>query len=309
VSTPANPQVGWSVIVPTYDRPRQLARCVAALAQLEPPAGGFEVIVVNDGGEEPDAHLRLAAAGVATSIRFVSQAHTGPGAARNYGARVAIGTWMAFTDDDCEPEPDWLRAFERALAVCPDALVGGMNLNAVTDSIFSEASQLLASFVAGWFDGAARERFFTSNNIAVPRGRFFEAGGFDAGFGTNAGEDREFCDRWSAQGRASVYVADAIVHHAHSLSLRSFLRQHFVYGRSAKLFRRGRSAAGRPIRIDPSFYLASLRHAARVRPVLRGAALTACTAVAHAAYLAGLTRESVRRDAARPLVSGSQGQD
>lgn len=295
MSTPANPQAAWSVIVPTHDRPHQVARCVAALGQLKAPAGGFEVIVVNDGGAEPDADLRLAAAGVATSIRFVSQTHTGPGAARNYGAREAIGRWMAFTDDDCEPEPDWLRAFERALAVCPDALVGGMTVNAVTDSIFSEASQLLVGFVAGWFDGGARERFFTSNNIALARARFFEAGGFDADFGTNAGEDREFCDRWSAQGRPSAYVADAIVHHAHALSLRSFLRQHFVYGRSAKLFRRGRSAAGRPVGINPSFYIASLRHAARVRPVLRGATLAACTAVAHAAYLAGLTRESLRR--------------
>jgi GT2 family glycosyltransferase len=294
VTVSANPQAAWSVIVPTYQRPHQLARCVAALAQLNPPAGGFEVVVVNDGGAEPDVNLRLAA-GMATSVRFVSQAHIGAGAARNYGARLATGTWMAFTDDDCEPEPDWLRAFERALAVCPDALVGGMTLNSVTDSIFSEASQQLVGFVSEWFDGAGRERFFTSSNIALARARFFDAGGFDEGFGTNAAEDREFCDRWSAQGRESAYVADAIVHHAHALSLRSFLQQHFVYGESAMSFRRGRSAADRPVRIDPAFYVASLRHAARARPVLRGATLAACTVVAHAAYLAGLTRESVRR--------------
>jgi glycosyltransferase involved in cell wall biosynthesis len=295
VSLSANPQAAWSVIVPTYRRPHQLARCVTALGQLEPPAGGFEVVVVNDGGSEPDAALLLGA-GMATSIRFLSQAHAGPSAARNQGARTATGKWIAFTDDDCAPEPDWLRAFERALAVCPDALVGGTNLNTLTDSMFSEASQLLVHFVAEWFDGAARERFFTSNNIALARARFFEAGGFNEDFWTNAGEDREFCDRWSAQGRASTHVADAIVHHTHALSMRSFLRQHFAYGRSARLFRRGRSVAGRPVRIDPGFYVASLRHAARVRPVLRGATLTACTVMAHAAYLAGFTRESVRRD-------------
>jgi glycosyltransferase involved in cell wall biosynthesis len=308
MSTAANPSVAWSVVVPTYRRPQQLARCLAALAQLEPPAGGFEVVVVNDGGAEPDVRLpRLT--GTPTSIRFLSKEHSGPAAARNHGARVATGKWVAFTDDDCEPEPHWLRAFERALTVHPDALVGGMNLNSLTNGIFSEASHLLVAFVAEWFDGTGRERFFSSSNVALARARFLEAGGFDEGFGTNAGEDREFCDRWTAQGRESAVVADAIVHHAHTLPLRSFLRQHFVYGRGGMQFRRRRSADGRPVRVDPGFYLASLRHAARAQPAVRGVALAACTAVAHAAYLAGFTRESMRRGDAMTPPPPSRGRD
>ena len=308
MSTHANPSVAWSVIVPTYRRPQQLARCVDALAQLEPPAGGFEVVVVNDGGTEPDARLRRTT-GTATTVRFLSQAHTGPGAARNHGARTATGTWVAFTDDDCEPEPHWLRAFERALTVHPNALVGGMNLNSLSNGIFSEASHLLVTFVAEWFDGTSRERFFSSSNIALARARFLEAGGFDEGFGTNAGEDREFCDRWTAQGRESAVAADAIVHHAHTLQLRSFLRQHYVYGRGGMQFSRRRSADGRPVRVDPGFYLASLRHAARAQPPLRGVALAACTAVAHAAYLTGFTRESMRRSGLKMPPAPPQGRN
>jgi glycosyltransferase involved in cell wall biosynthesis len=307
VEIPGRP--AWSVIVPTHDRPSQLARCLAALARLEPPAGGFEAIVVNDGGAEPDDRLRRdAAAGTAARIRFASQPHAGPGAARNHGAKLAAGDWLAFTDDDCEPAPGWLTAFERALVERPDALAGGGTVNALADSTFSEASQLLAGFVAGWFDGTGRERFFTSNNIALARSAFFAAGAFDARFGTAAGEDREFCDRWSAQGRASVDVADAVVHHAHVLSLRSFLRQHFGYGGAARLFRQARRNSGRSVRIEPSFYIASVRHAGRVRPVVRGAVLAGWTMVAHAAYLAGLAREAAWRDLGRPPeVPGSSG--
>ncbi len=295
MTTPA-----WSVIVPTYNRPDQLARCIDALSRVKPPAGGFEVIIINDGGNQGADEVRRAATGTATVVRYAAQMHAGPGAARNTGARMAAGTWLAFTDDDCEPSSAWLQAFERVIVAHPDALAGGVVRNAVSDSMFSEASQLLAGFVAGWFDGAARERFFTSNNIALARAAFLEAGGFDAAFDASAGEDREFCDRWTAQGRESMQVADAIVNHRHALSLRSFLRQHHGYGRAAQRFRHGRRAAGRPIRIDPSFYVASLRHAVKARPIARGVALAGCTVLAHTAYAAGVARESWRENRAAP---------
>ncbi len=279
----------WSVVVPTYQRPHALAVCLAALARLDPPAGGFEVLIVNDGGIEPDSRVRAMDIGNARAFRFLSQSNSGPAAARNHGARAAAGNTLAFTDDDCEPEPAWLLTLERGLDAQPDALAGGAVINAVTDSVFSEASQLLAGFVADWFDGAGgRGRFFTSNNIAVTRAGFHDAGGFAASFGTAAGEDREFCDRWSAQQRPSLSIPDAVVHHSHVLTLRSFLGQHLAYGRGARLFRRIRSSTGRPVRIDPGFYVASLRHAARGQSVGRGIVLAACTVAAHAAYLSGL---------------------
>lgn len=34
----------------------------------------------------------------------------GPGAARNRGAEAATGDWLAFTEDDCTPDPAWLAA-------------------------------------------------------------------------------------------------------------------------------------------------------------------------------------------------------
>ncbi|CAN5897353.1 hypothetical protein BH23GEM9_BH23GEM9_31760 [soil metagenome] len=285
----------WSVVVPTFNRPQSVKACVAALARLQPPEGGYEIIIVNDGGIEPDAAVQAAArAGNAVSARFLTRANGGPGAARNTGVAAATGHWLAFTDDDCQPAPDWLLALERGLRAAPDALVGGTVVNGLGGNLLSEASQCLATFVMSWFDGARHERFFTSNNIAVARTVFLDAGGFSEGFGT-AGEDRELCDRWSAQGRASVVADDAVVSHSHALSPRSFLRQHFEYGRGARIFRAVRREAGRPVRINATFYLASLRHALRDRPVVTGIALGLLTGVAHVAYAAGLAREACRR--------------
>lgn len=284
----------WSVIVPTYNRPEQLARCLRAIAAMDLPRGGVEVVVVNDGGTDPRGRGSQLVGIDSLNVRFISHDHAGPGETRNSGARSAVGRWLAFTDDDCLPEAGWLVALERTLERCPDALIGGVTVNVLSRNIFSEASQVLAGFVSSWFDGNGRERFFTSNNMALSRLAFLEVGGFDRAF-SGTGEDREFCDRWFAQGRISVQAADAVVQHAHTLSLLSFVRQHFAYGRGALAFRRVRSAGGRPVRVDPGFYLASIRHAARARPLARGLALAGCTLIAHAAYLAGLAGESLRK--------------
>jgi glycosyltransferase involved in cell wall biosynthesis len=279
---------------------------LAAVAALRPPAGGFEIVVVNDGGVEPSDAIRATAlAGNASSARFLTQPNDGPGMARNHGAAHACGKWLAFTDDDCSPSPDWLLALEGVLARSPDALVGGAVVNALRSNLLAETSQQLAEYVMRYFDGTGRrERFFTSNNIAVARAAFLEAGGFDTRFGRPTGEDREFCDRWHAQGRPSVHEPRAVVRHAHALTIASFVRQHIDYGRGARSFREVRRAAERPVRIDPAFYLGSLRHAWRQRPVWRGAALVAGTAAAHTAYMLGLLSSSVdRRGPAVPAAA------
>jgi glycosyltransferase involved in cell wall biosynthesis len=281
----------WSVVIPTRDRPKSLALCIAALLRLEPPTGGFEIVVVNDGGVEPPSALRSLAESGGVVIHFLTQSNTGPAGARNLGARVAKGRLLAFTDDDCQPDPGWLRALDRALAAHPAALAGGCVVNALDTNVLSETSQRLANFVARWFDGSGGERFFTSNNLAVSRCAFLEFGGFEPSLRAAAAEDREFCDRWSAESRPSIGVEEAVVRHSHALSVAGFLRQHYGYGRGARQFRRLRSRAGRRVRIEPAFYSASLRHAALGSPPGRGLALAVCTMVAHGAYLTGLARE------------------
>ena len=293
---PRRPGPRFTVIVPTFDRPEPLAACVRALRALERPGGALEIIIVNDGGRPPSADVvRVSAGYPGLEIHVVEQRNAGPASARNAGAAAARGEWLAFTDDDCLPDPRWLSAFDAALRASPAALVGGRTVNAFPDSVFADASQRLADFVSSYFHGGATGRFFTSNNMAVSRDAFLAAGGFDASFPFSAGEDRELCDRWSAQGRPSVAVPDAVVRHAHRLSARGFLRQHFTYGRGAVAFRRVRAESGRPVRIDPAFYTRSLAHALRDGGVARGAVRATLTGIAHAAYAAGLLWESRRR--------------
>ncbi len=218
----------WSVIVPSYNRPAELRRCLTALQRLS-RADGVEIVVVDDGGERPAAPVAEQVPGD-IDVRVIRQANRGPAAARNAGARAARGEWLAFTDDDCRPVPGWLRGLEAALAQDPSALVGGQTVNALADNRWAEASQLLVDRVIAATPGG----FLPTCNLAVQRERFLASGGYDEGFGTAAGEDRAFCDGWRARGGRIVLVDGAVVLHEHDLTAGSFWRQHANYGAAAR---------------------------------------------------------------------------
>jgi GT2 family glycosyltransferase len=251
----------FSVVVPTCNRPRQLAACLGALAGLDYPRERFEVVVVDDGSPVPPKEV-VASFRPRLYLVFLSRPNAGPGVARNTGALRARGEYLAFTDDDCGPDPSWLASLADRLAASPGALVGGRTVNALPGNRYAAASQTLVTYVYDYYNADPdRARFFASNNLAVPRDRFLTLGGFDARFPRAAAEDRDFSDRWVAAGYPAVYAPHAVVRHAHPLRLGTFGRQHFNYGRGAYRFHRLRAArrAG-PVRLEPlSFYVNLVR--------------------------------------------------
>lgn len=99
-----------SVVVPTYQRPRLLRRCLRALLAQRMPADQFEIIVVDDGHQ--DLIRRLVCnlqQPRGPLLRYLRPANgKGPAVARNAGWRAARAPLIAFTDDDTIPQSDWL---------------------------------------------------------------------------------------------------------------------------------------------------------------------------------------------------------
>lgn len=234
-----------SIIVPTFGQPERLRACLEGIAQLEFPRERLEAIVVNDGGPDELGSV-VAAVSDRIPLRLVSQANQGPGAARNTGAALATGRWLAFVDDDCVPSRHWVSALVRELEAHPDWLVGGLVLNGLSGNPYSTCTQLLATYVSEYYaERRATQRFFTTNNVALAADRFRELGGFSTSIPSATAEDKEFCERWRARGWQMAWVRDAVVHHSHDLTLWRFLRQHYNYGRGLlhfHLMRRRRGA-------------------------------------------------------------------
>lgn len=84
-----------SVVIPTYNRAGMIAKAVSsALAQTY---HRIEVIIVDDGSTDDTPAIL---AGFGTRIRVIRQSNAGPSAARNAGAFVARGEYIAFLDSD-----------------------------------------------------------------------------------------------------------------------------------------------------------------------------------------------------------------
>jgi len=114
-----------SIVIPTYGRPGPLRKCLEGVTDLDYPAGRFEVIVVDDGSPEPVAPSLESFSGC-LDLTAIRQLNRGPAAARNTGASRAAGRWLAFTDDDCVPDRDWLAALaDRLRVVDSRTAIGG----------------------------------------------------------------------------------------------------------------------------------------------------------------------------------------
>src|SRR5215469_428905 len=98
-----------SVIIPAYNAAPVVGRAVAsALAHTHAP---HEILVVDDGSRDD---IGGALAGFPAPVRLLRKSNGGPGAARNFGAAVATGEWLALLDAD-----DWWHPtkLERQLAL------------------------------------------------------------------------------------------------------------------------------------------------------------------------------------------------
>ncbi|WGM31830.1 glycosyltransferase family A protein [Brevundimonas sp. NIBR11] len=102
-----------SVLVPTYRRPDDLARCLAGLERQTRRAD--EVVVVH---REDDLETRTVLSRFAKTLPVVAAAVSGPGAVRAYnlGLDTAAGDLVAITDDDAIPHTDWLARIETHFA-------------------------------------------------------------------------------------------------------------------------------------------------------------------------------------------------
>lgn len=284
----------FSVIIPTYERPAQLTRCLKGLARLDYPRELFEVIVVDDGSSSPPRAL-VEEFRASLDVRLLEQRRNkGPAGARNFGAAHARGEFLAFTDDDCEAGTEWLRALASAFAKAPERIVGGRTLNSLTRNPYSETSQAIIEVVYSHFNQDPEDaRFFASNNFAVPARLFLELRGFDERFTTS--EDREICARWRTEGLRLAYAPDAIIYHAHHLGLLTLWRQHFGYGRGALRFHRARLLAGAPpFKPDMVFYSKLLRASASHERKSHAAQMTALLLWSQAANAAGFFYEKYR---------------
>jgi glycosyltransferase involved in cell wall biosynthesis len=223
----ASPAPEISIIVCTRDRCESLRATLEALLGLDTRDLNYEVLVVDNGSVDQTSRvvseLSERASGV---IRYLYQPIKGLSHSRNFGIQHAHGTFIAFTDDDCRPAPNWIRDTERifrenrAAAVAgrvliPDelALPGWIRKN---KDIFWGPLALCDRGTSIYQLSGEEKPEFVGANMTFHRDVFSEFGVFQTDLGRGSGslgEDSEFFERLHRAQMPIWYCGSSVVWH------------------------------------------------------------------------------------------------
>jgi len=209
------------VAVSTYDRCASLLALLDALEGQTLDRSRFEVVIADNGSRDGTASaLAEAVARRPLQLRVVTlDANQGPAGGRNAAWRAASAPVVAFTDDDCCPEPGWLEEGLAAMEADGPCVAVGR-----TGPPPADAHLLGLPFIRVVRNDDAS--FFATCNVFYRRDDLEAVAGFDETFRTPAGEDTDLGLRIRALGRPARFVAEASVHHpVRPPSFRATLRE------------------------------------------------------------------------------------
>jgi glycosyltransferase involved in cell wall biosynthesis len=203
-----------SVCLTTFNRPGLLAQALESLRRQDYP--NFEVLLVDDGSDEPEALAlleQLEQEFKTRGWRIIRQENKYVGAARNTGARHAHGEYLLFMDDDNYAVPHEISTFVRAAAYSgADILTCALKHftgSAAPLPHFQDPGRVFLPLGAAADVGVVRNCFGDANAL-VRRSTFEQLGGFteDYGFGW---ADYEFFARAILRGASLEAVPEELV--------------------------------------------------------------------------------------------------
>jgi GT2 family glycosyltransferase len=244
-----------TVSIPTV-RPRTLKSAIDSIRRQS--WTDWELLVVGQGTDPELRQITEALTREDSRIRYLHLDRMGISHARNAAIAAAQGEIIAFTDDDCEAEPNWLetvvKCFEEdpRLGFLSGALHAppiGRHLLAVCPTIHPPE----VSYDPATDRGGAPAHFdFAGANLALRREAALRVGSFDECLGVGAifasSEDLDYMLRAEAAGVKIRSTPSSVVHHTYGV--RYGLRAVFRHRRSYAVGQ-GALAAKLTLRGDP----------------------------------------------------------
>lgn len=211
--------LSFSVIIPTRHRASTLSLCLERLApgaqrgvERAPTGARTYEVIVSDAGTAESAEALLG--GRFPWVRWSAAPNHGPGPNRNEGAKLARGDWIAFVDDDCLPNADWLEQLAAIATTDRFDVIEGAVLSPDLPDHPLWVAPVNTAGNAGW-----------TANLCVRRVTFEKLGGFDPDLPETA-EDMEFHQRSKRLGARWVFAVNAaVVHPPRKLSWPQFWRE------------------------------------------------------------------------------------
>jgi glycosyltransferase involved in cell wall biosynthesis len=206
----------FSVIIPNHNNGETLARAIDSILCQTYPA--HEIIVIDDGSTDTSKEVVMK---FGDQVCYVYQANAGVSAARNHGARIANGSWLAFLDaDDCflptrlQTHADWIEKEPNI-----DFLLGNQEFRTPDGNLMHLAME---NCLAGRdliernpgateiplyktdFEDLIADGFAEIRTLSLPRNKFLDLGGFPVG--KKIGEDLHLIIRLCAASNSAGVI-------------------------------------------------------------------------------------------------------
>ncbi len=227
-SDEATAQDRISVIVCTRNGAATLRGCLDALSRQTYP--DYEVLVIDDGSTDSTPEIVRDF----DQVRCIRQEHAGLSAARNLGMRRATGTLLAYTDDDCLPDEDWLRHVSRAFQDPHCVAAGGPNLPPRPRNRTEACVALAPGAPIHVLLNDSEAEHLPGCNLVIRKTALQAIDGFREEFRT-AGDDVDVCWRLQAAGGKLRYVPGALVWHHRRFTVSAYFRQQSGYGNAESM--------------------------------------------------------------------------
>ena len=220
----------FSIIVPVYNRPREVEELVESLANQTDH--DFQLVIVEDGSTIPCKEAcdnykdKL-------EIKYFHKSNEGRSIARNYGMERADGDYFIFVDSDCILPPDYISSLKKNLQKSPTDCFGGPDAAHESFSDVQKAINFsMTSFLTtGGIRGGKKslEKFTPRTfNMGFSRNVFEKVGGFREMFS----EDIDMSTRIKNAGFKVVLYPDVRVFHKRRVDFKKFWRQVHIFGQS-----------------------------------------------------------------------------
>lgn len=240
-----------SIILCTYNGAEKIRETIESLLNQDYPQHKLEIIVVNDGSTDRTAEIIGK-----YPLKLINHGQNkGLGAARNTGISHASGEIVCFTDDDCRVDKNWVRESVNIYRESPNIDgIGGKIKPYKMDNILEKYAYYGKNPIydhVPCLNPRSRIKNYLKKSFAIKRQKLKNGqklasimganssyrkemlervGGFDSTF--RRGVDWEVNIRLNRIGVNLVYSDKIIVYHKHRVSLRSFLRHIYEYGKA-----------------------------------------------------------------------------
>jgi len=219
--TDSNTPPCFTIVIPVFNAEATLTQTIQSV--FDQTCGDWELLLIDDGSSDTSIMICETAAALDPRVRVLENPGKGPATARNYGAYLGSGRFIAFLDADDIWTPDRLAQMRSGFKARPSAgclfsrvrLCDAKSLTEIgfTPSIY----RLFPQDLMGEF------AITTSSNLVFRREAFEEVQGFDPTMSSAEDQDlvlRLACQtRWTVKGLNTVLVNYRLNHNSLSTQL------------------------------------------------------------------------------------------